>query len=44
MDPQINEKKWYVYTLNNPETHIPFYVGKGQRYRMYNHYYNVKKA
>jgi hypothetical protein len=35
--------KWYVYTLNDPETNIPFYVGKGQRYRMYNHYYNVKK-
>jgi hypothetical protein len=43
MNPQIKEKKWYVYTLNDPETHIPFYVGKGQRYRMYNHYYNTKK-
>jgi NUMOD3 motif len=43
MNPIINNKKWYVYTLNDPETSIPFYVGKGQRYRMYNHYYNVKK-
>jgi hypothetical protein len=42
MNPKIY-KKWYVYSLNDPETNIPFYVGKGQRYRMYNHYYNAKK-
>lgn len=42
MNPQIN-KKWYVYSLNDPETNIPFYIGKGQRYRMYSHYYNAKK-
>lgn len=42
MNPKIN-KKWYVYSLNDPETNIPFYIGKGQRYRMYNHYYNTKK-
>lgn len=44
MNPLIKNKKWYVYTLNDPETNIPFYVGKGQKYRMYNHFYNVKKG
>jgi len=43
MNLKISDKKWYVYTLNDPDTNIPFYVGKGQRYRMYNHYYNTKK-
>lgn len=43
MNLKISDKKWYVYTLNDPDTNIPFYVGKGQRYRMYNHFYNVKK-
>lgn len=42
MNPLIKNKKWYVYTLNDPETNIPFYVGKGQKYRMYSHYSNVK--
>ena len=42
MKPQIN-KKWYVYSLNDSETNVPFYIGKGQGYRMYNHFYNVKK-
>lgn len=39
---QVIIKKWYVYTLIDPITNKIFYVGKGQKYRMYNHYYNVK--
>jgi hypothetical protein len=30
--------KWYVYTLTDSRTGEIFYVGKGQRYRMYTHY------
>ena len=44
MAPLINNLKWYVYTLSDPVSNIPFYVGKGQRYRMYNHFYSVKKG
>jgi len=36
--------KWYVYTLSDPRTNEIFYVGKGQRYRMYNHYWAVKRG
>jgi hypothetical protein len=43
MNQVINNKKWYVYTLSDPVSNIPFYVGKGQKYRMYNHFYSVKK-
>lgn len=43
MNSQIYSEKWYVYTLNDPENNKPFYVGKGRHYRMYHHYYNVKK-
>lgn len=33
--------KWYVYTLTNPLTGRIFYVGKGQKHRMYTHYWTV---
>jgi hypothetical protein len=39
---QVINYKWYVYVLIDPFTEKIFYVGKGQKYRMYNHYYNVK--
>ncbi len=28
---------YYVYSLGNPETNQPFYIGKGTRYRCYQH-------
>jgi len=31
-------QEYYVYILKNPETHKPFYVGKGKNRRAYNHF------
>ena len=36
--------KWYVYKLIDPRNDEIFYIGKGQKYRMYNHHYDVKKG
>jgi hypothetical protein len=39
-----NFKKWYVYTLIDPRDGSIFYVGKGQRNRMYIHVWSTKKG
>lgn len=37
MDSKDVAKTWYVYLLCDPDTEIPFYVGKGTGKRMENH-------
>ncbi len=36
--------KYYVYVLHNPTTQRPFYVGKGQGKRMFQHEKNIKRG
>lgn len=36
--------KWYVYLLVNPETSQPFYVGKGENNRVFQHVENVREG
>ena len=37
-----SELKFYVYLLINPETKTPFYVGKGQGNRVFDHLNDAK--
>ncbi len=40
----IAELKYYVYLLINPETKIPFYVGKGEGNRVFDHLNEAKQG
>ena len=40
----ISELKYYVYLLVNPETKIPFYVGKGEGNRVFDHLNEAKEG
>lgn len=31
------EDKYYVYALCDPDTHVPFYIGKGEHFRVWAH-------
>lgn len=42
MNSKIQTTKWYVYQLIDPQNSEIFYIGKGQKYRMYSHEYDVK--
>lgn len=33
----IEELNYYVYVYSDPDTHKPFYVGKGKGNRVFNH-------
>lgn len=37
------ELKYYVYVYSDPDTGIPFYIGKGQKSRAFDHLKNDKK-
>jgi hypothetical protein len=44
-DPKtIEELEYYVYLLLDPETDLPFYVGKGKGNRVFNHLENAKNG
>ena len=36
--------RWYVYMLVNPKTGQPFYVGKGENNRVFQHVENVREG
>jgi hypothetical protein len=40
----IAELKYYVYLLVNPETNTPFYVGKGEGNRVFDHLNEAKEG
>lgn len=40
----ITELKYYVYLLVNPETNTPFYVGKGEGNRVFDHLNEAKEG
>lgn len=41
----VNKNDYYVYLLIDPRNNLPFYVGKGKKYRYLDHFkeYNLKK-
>ena len=39
----IDELGYYVYVYSNPDTHKPFYVGKGKGNRVFSHLIEAKK-
>lgn len=40
----IEELKYYVYIYSDPDTRIPFYIGKGKGNRCFNHLFQVGES
>ncbi|MFD2552015.1 hypothetical protein ACFSQP_09320 [Bizionia sediminis] len=40
----VKELKYYVYLLLDPDTNLPFYVGKGKGNRVFNHIESAEKG
>ena len=40
----MEAKKYYVYQLKSSFDDFPFYIGKGQKYRMYQHLQDAKRS
>ena len=40
----IDELQYYVYIYSDPETKIPFYIGKGKGNRCFNHLFQTGES